>query len=305
MPKHELVIIAQSENIAAFSDQIRVTVYVNDKNDNSPVIKFPNDTFNVVHVSNLAPVGYPFTRIDAEDPDYDKHADLTYATAGGGDPNDNFLIDSKTGVVSVNCDLRPLDQKEFILHVVVRDDGNPSRATSAVLRVVANSSAPLLPRDSSGILHQSHRVVGKDAVYASGAVLATYLTAMIGAAVATCLLLIVAVAAIIALGSKRRRRRQVSRKVEPPSAAAASGPDAMMMQIPGGGDASHHPHSQHQRGSVAMDGCSSETTDPPSEGEEYIKPRVLIPSIPSDIPDITLSLHTDFRDGKVLIIMID
>lgn len=144
VPSFSAVVIVQSNSGSALSDHANVIVFVNDRNDNSPIITFPSGVNNSAQVNSRAPLGHVVTRVEATDADDAKNGELSYEIQGTGDPATQlYHIDSESGTIVVNADLSSYDQKAFLLHVVVKDNGTPQRVASAVLSIVVNSSAPL------------------------------------------------------------------------------------------------------------------------------------------------------------------
>lgn len=120
-----------------------VTVYVDDLNDNTPIVVEPSSVNRTFFVRARSPTraGYVIARVRAADADDGANARLTYsavsvASVAGGTAVDAaaprlFAVDETTGDVTSarNIDGR-LDAGLYALAVAVRDAGSPRRLTT-------------------------------------------------------------------------------------------------------------------------------------------------------------------------------
>ena len=127
-----------------------VTIYVDDENDNFPVITFPehNRTFEV---STKVPLGYNITRIIVEDDDIGDNARISYDILSGDDDG-LFVIEEDLGVISVVEDLTPIDYAEFFLRILVQDHGVPDKADTIDIVLIVDSRLAYYPPDGDGDL---------------------------------------------------------------------------------------------------------------------------------------------------------
>lgn len=106
----------------------RVTVNLEDANDNSPI--FPQTSYDL-EVKENSKVGFKIADIAATDKDTGKYGQLTYLIKGFG--HDIFYTDKRKGGVYVNKNIDFEDQKSYTLTLVAVDGGG--RETNANLFV--------------------------------------------------------------------------------------------------------------------------------------------------------------------------
>lgn len=169
-------------NNAPGDSSASITIYIDDENDNAPVVRFPNhvvwvhpDYHRKCHqaATMASGTGCLITRIEATDPDDGENARLTYeisSTTSGGTGSKNlnssssnsvalsmFAIDSVTGVVT-STEAFPFAALEdasggdsnapatYSILVAVSDNGEPSRTSVADLTIRVNISSVLSGR---------------------------------------------------------------------------------------------------------------------------------------------------------------
>ena len=119
-----------------------VTVKLRDINDNDPVFK---DSLIETELWEDSQIGKTVARFYASDADGEGTSQVTYTIDRSSDRNRNFAIND--GLVSIQ---RKLDRESMPTHevkILATDDGNPSRTTSAFLKVIVkdrNDNAPKL-----------------------------------------------------------------------------------------------------------------------------------------------------------------
>lgn len=134
-----LVVRATDQGDPPLSSTTTVSVYVADRNDNVPVINYPNAHNNTQQISNKSPVGYTFAQINATDRDTGKNANLSYWISGGNGRR-YFTIDHQTGTLMVYNDLHHIDFELVELELMVRDQGDPERSALANINIIVNKS---------------------------------------------------------------------------------------------------------------------------------------------------------------------
>ena len=122
-----------------------VSVFVLDKNDNSPVILFPSHLNHSVTVSPVSEPGHTVTKISAIDLDDNENAELRYKLKESSDTEGLFTIESETGEIFLNSDVQQIKGQVFKVRIVVSDLGSPPLKTEALLNVRINGSATGLP----------------------------------------------------------------------------------------------------------------------------------------------------------------
>ena len=141
------------------SSTASVTVYIADRNDNSPLIEFPNTLNDTAYVSNMVPVGYTVAQIIAHDADNGANQKLIYYIISGNRDN-IFQLNSQTGEVSVGTSMMSITYETYTLVVLVKDNGYPPQRTQTDLKIVVNHSiaynhykeAPVVSREKLTII---------------------------------------------------------------------------------------------------------------------------------------------------------
>ncbi|KAA0722319.1 Protocadherin-23 Cadherin-27 [Triplophysa tibetana] len=133
---YSLTIEAFDGGLPPNTGQLHVHVTVLDENDNQPV--FNQSEYNAV-ILESSPLMTSVCQVFATDPDLGSNGKVTYnINRRQSDPNEFFIIDSSSGIISVN---RPLDYEKqtfFELIVTAWDSGTQpeSSNTFVVIKVV-------------------------------------------------------------------------------------------------------------------------------------------------------------------------
>lgn len=136
----EFSVMAANEGYPAMKNFVNVSVYIEDENDNPPLIQFPNKQNQVIQLSSQTAIGSFVCRISASDPDLGSNAQLVYTIANGNEL-ETFAIDGKTGAVSTTKSLPKGAEMTYWLVITVRDCGNPELMSAADLIIQVNSSS--------------------------------------------------------------------------------------------------------------------------------------------------------------------
>ena len=147
-PSYTLRVLAVPVRETAHAGTATVTVYVQDINDNAPVVLFPASGNGTVLVSPFTPTDYIIARLLAYDADSGRNGALSY---GLNDDDDDgyFTVDNATGYVRIAKELLDIDSRTFVLWCVAEDDGQPRRRSMARLVLVVNSSVPFQLHDTA------------------------------------------------------------------------------------------------------------------------------------------------------------
>ena len=147
---YSMQVVVYSKNKDHRNHTARVVIYIDDENDNDPVVDFPSDINNTVHISNQVPIGYVVTRIHAHDIDYGANQKLMYQLSQASNSG-AFHIGESTGEVYVNKKFDTVKDEHHKLVILVKDHGYPQRISVATLHVIVNDSVPYRPHraDSS------------------------------------------------------------------------------------------------------------------------------------------------------------
>eukprot|EP00058_Branchiostoma_floridae_P023668 XP_002609158.1 hypothetical protein BRAFLDRAFT_131370 [Branchiostoma floridae] len=137
--KHDFTVRVSDGGMPSLSSEVHVIVTVLDLNDNAP--QFDQPSYDCM-ISELAPRGHFVTKVSASDADSTDNNRLVYAIVSGNEQM-NFVIDPKTGIVSMsNLRKRELDPT-YTLNVSVSDGVFTSSARVAVVVQSANTHSPV------------------------------------------------------------------------------------------------------------------------------------------------------------------
>ncbi|XP_032384627.1 protocadherin-20 [Etheostoma spectabile] len=127
--RYELYLLAADHgHPAALTSTARVTIFVEDINDNEPKVILPSSNSSCQTVSSATIAGTIVTKIYAVDEDSGLNSEITY-TVVAPKPAQNsspFRVDLKTGNITVAQKLLRKDLGMHHLFIVVRDGGKPA-----------------------------------------------------------------------------------------------------------------------------------------------------------------------------------
>ena len=175
-PVYYMSVIASRRGLlAASTGSVSVTIYVADKNDNSPIITYPTIGNNSMTISSHVPQDYHITRVRAYDNDIGGNGKLTYTITEGNEDN-IFEIGPASGLVSVAGELSSRQTHKFTLTVQVQDNGYPQRRDSVSFDILVNQSIHFTS-SSIGIVSASRATI---VVAVTAAVLITVFLVLFG-----------------------------------------------------------------------------------------------------------------------------
>ncbi|XP_043925007.1 protocadherin gamma-A4-like [Protopterus annectens] len=139
-----LVVKAMDGASPPLSANATVNIFIQDENDNSPKILYPMSseeatTVGIEIVPFLAETNYLVTKVVAVDADSGQNAWLSYQMVKATDPS-LFNVGYHTGEIRTS---RPIQTKEHvkqILHIIVKDNGQPSLSSTATVTVFVSDS---------------------------------------------------------------------------------------------------------------------------------------------------------------------
>uniref|UniRef100_A0A3B3ZE05 Cadherin domain-containing protein n=1 Tax=Periophthalmus magnuspinnatus TaxID=409849 RepID=A0A3B3ZE05_9GOBI len=111
------------------SSSVRITVYIEDINDNKPKVMLPVSNLTCLTVAPDTSAGTTIARVYAVDRDTGLNSELTYTILNQSGP---FKVDSKTGNITLAQRLQRPDLRMHNLFVVVSDRGKPAPLHTAV-----------------------------------------------------------------------------------------------------------------------------------------------------------------------------
>ncbi|XP_078140221.1 protocadherin Fat 3a isoform X1 [Centroberyx gerrardi] len=145
MLDHELVqnydftIRATDNGFPPLSSEVSVIVVVNDMNDNPPIF---NQLLYEAYVSELAPRGHFVTCVQASDADSSDFDKLEYSILSGNERM-NFVMDTKTGIITLSSHRKQRMEPAYSLNVSVSDGVFTSTAQVHVKVLGANLYSPV------------------------------------------------------------------------------------------------------------------------------------------------------------------
>ncbi|VDO92242.1 unnamed protein product, partial [Schistosoma curassoni] len=139
-------IIATDNEPVRHTASLTVIVNVIDVNDNRPEIIFPNPitSNSTIHrLSYRVYAGHEIISINANDRDADQfngkfHFEMVHDLKS----SDLFTIDRDSGMLKTRRTLTKDDLGEYQVHIIVRDEGQPSLETQLFLRLLIDQSEP-------------------------------------------------------------------------------------------------------------------------------------------------------------------
>ena len=146
----DLIVVSDHGNIPKIT-QRGVIVFIDDGNDHSPVIHFPNDNNKTLSIVYLEPVGSVIATINASDADSGINAELVYSIISGNQQK-IFDINNK-GQIILASTLMIKEDTVFHITISVKDKGvNPREAIQQVFIVLvyANMAVVSPVKDSQG-----------------------------------------------------------------------------------------------------------------------------------------------------------
>ncbi|XP_012811431.2 protocadherin-23 [Xenopus tropicalis] len=139
--KFNLIISAESSQYTTYC---RVTVFIQDDNDNAPV-------FDQLDYISFVSEGQPFNtfviQVFAADGDSGINGQIDYSIISGNE-NNAFVLDSRHGILSTNVILDREIKSSYRLTVQATDRGSPSCSSTSVVTVLIldiNDNAPTIP----------------------------------------------------------------------------------------------------------------------------------------------------------------
>uniref|UniRef100_A0A3B3XP95 Cadherin domain-containing protein n=1 Tax=Poecilia mexicana TaxID=48701 RepID=A0A3B3XP95_9TELE len=142
-PNLSLKLIAVDGGTPQRSGTVNINVAVLDANDNAPV--FNQSVYKAV-VTEMSPKDTYVTTVSASDADFGSNAIVTYYFSDLDSAlGDLFLVDEKTGVISVKGDIDYEKDKKFELRIDAKDQGGLTDSSKVIIEIAdINDNAPIL-----------------------------------------------------------------------------------------------------------------------------------------------------------------
>lgn len=138
-PEHQIIIEAEDSGLPRLRSTMKLTIFVQDINDNAPVFDKPQYEVALFesHVQ-----GTPVLTINAQDKDSGKNGRLSYSIT----PNPHLAILPNSGVLILNGQIKKEINPTLELTVTASDNGSPARKASALVKVHVADKNDLTPK---------------------------------------------------------------------------------------------------------------------------------------------------------------
>nr|XP_046244015.1 protocadherin Fat 3a isoform X3 [Scatophagus argus] len=158
--KYNFIVRATDNGFPPLSTEVSVTVVVNDMNDNPPVF---NQLLYEAYVNELAPRGHFVTCVQASDADSMDFDKLEYSILSGNERM-NFVMDKKTGIITLSSHLKQRMEPVYSLNVSVSDGVFTSTAQVHVKVLGANLHSPVFGQNMYEVELRENSAVGTKVV---------------------------------------------------------------------------------------------------------------------------------------------
>lgn len=140
--RYELYLLASDHGQpAALTSTARITIFVEDINDNQPKVILPSSNASCLTISPETITGTMITKIYAIDEDSGLNSEITYTVAAPEQNRSPFQVDSRSGNITVAQQLLHKDLGMHHLFIVVRDGGKPAPLYTTVwVNLLVNES---------------------------------------------------------------------------------------------------------------------------------------------------------------------
>lgn len=137
--RYELWVMASDNGSPVrLTSSVKVTIYIEDVNDNQPKVVLPESNVSCLTVSSDTAAGAAITRVYAVDQDLGLNSELMYTAVSQSLP---FKVDSRTGNITLAQRFIGQDLRMHSLFIVVSDRGEPSPLHTAVwVNILVNDS---------------------------------------------------------------------------------------------------------------------------------------------------------------------
>uniref|UniRef100_A0A3B5QEZ0 Protocadherin gamma subfamily B, 4 n=1 Tax=Xiphophorus maculatus TaxID=8083 RepID=A0A3B5QEZ0_XIPMA len=142
----QMKVAARDGGDPAFSTTCTLNVFIQDQNDNAPVILYPVQTSGFIAedvVPIEAPKGYLITKVVAVDPDSGHNAWLSYRIIKATRSN-LFMADLHTGEIRTLRTFTDEDEIKHTIVVLVTDNGRESLSATATVSIRLSDGLPVL-----------------------------------------------------------------------------------------------------------------------------------------------------------------
>ena len=118
---------------------VHVTVFVDDENDNNPVLTSPSQVNNTVFIGTDTKHNTLVTQVRAYDLDHGENSELSFKIVGRND-SERFALDFRSGEVTLLKNVNSDNGQKYTLNVLVSDNGTPIRSAQGTLNIMVSSA---------------------------------------------------------------------------------------------------------------------------------------------------------------------
>ncbi|XP_048884481.1 protocadherin beta-15-like isoform X25 [Brienomyrus brachyistius] len=140
-------VIARDNGSPPLSNNVTVTIFITDQNDNSPQILYPDpsgSSFMTEMIPKAAHAGSLVSKVIAVDADSGQNAWLSYQIVKSTDP-ELFTIGLHSGEIKLRRDIAETDSIKQNLIVFVKDNGQPSHSSTCTVYLLISDNLAELP----------------------------------------------------------------------------------------------------------------------------------------------------------------
>ncbi|XP_073677298.1 protocadherin-20 [Garra rufa] len=131
--RYDLLVVAVDGGSPALSTTVKMTVFIEDVNDNQPQVLLPSSNLSCLTISPATRAGSMVTKIYAIDEDSGMNSDITYQIIATKPAlHSPFQIDQHSGNITLVQHLSGEDYGMHHLFIVVRDGGKPDPLQTTV-----------------------------------------------------------------------------------------------------------------------------------------------------------------------------
>ncbi|XP_022074143.2 protocadherin beta-15 [Acanthochromis polyacanthus] len=142
----QIKVTARDEGGPPLSTTCTINVFIQDQNDNSPVVLYPVQSAGFIAEDMVpveAPRGYLVTKVVAVDADSGHNAWLSYRIIKATRPN-LFMVDLHSGEIRTMRAFMEDDEPKHTLIVLVTDNGPESLSATATVSIMLGDGLPVL-----------------------------------------------------------------------------------------------------------------------------------------------------------------
>ncbi|XP_034298784.1 protocadherin Fat 4 [Pantherophis guttatus] len=157
--RHSFIVISSDRGSPGLMSETTVTINIVDSNDNAP--QFVSNQYFTPVTKNVA-IGTQLIKVTAVDSkDFGLNAEIEYSISNKN-PTDKFILDSKTGWISVASSLENEMNKSFLIKIKAKDKGNPPLSSEVPVQIAVTEENYYTPEFSERYLSitvpESHAV---------------------------------------------------------------------------------------------------------------------------------------------------